>query len=155
MGVQAWMRGFGGLNMVTFLPQGVYWLKAKKGNVLAAERFLWMTKWWTHIAGWFTSASVLFAGMLMIELFYMGPGSGKKKNLLLSPSVLDHKPGLFNIFWHDRPGDILLEITGWFVWFVEFACWFMFYWSKKDAMKYAEYIIASATEEAENAMPDY
>ena len=113
----------------------------RKGNVKAAENFLWLTKWWCQIAGWFSSAGVLFAGMLMIELFYMGPP--KDDRLLLSPHVSDHKPGLFNIFWHDQPGDVWLEILGWFVWFAEFADRFMFYWSKKDAMQYARYIIAA------------
>ena len=80
--------------------------------------------------------------MLIIELFYM-PGSDDDRLLLLSPKVLDHKPGLFNIFWHDRPGDFLLEMLGWFIWLSEFTTWFMFYWSKTDAIKYAKYMIAS------------
>lgn len=148
VGVQAWMRGFTLANLFTFLPQGITWLRAKNGNVVAAQRFIWLTKWWTHIAGWFTSAGAMFAGMLVIELFYMGPNSGKKK--LLAPLVFDHKHGLFNIFWKDRPGDFLLEIAGWFVWFVEFASWFMFYWGKSDAILYAEYIIASNSPDEKN-----
>ena len=80
--------------------------------------------------------------MLIIELFYM-PGDDDDRLLLLSPKVQDHRPGLFNIFWYDRPGDFLLEMMGWFIWLSEFTTWFMFYWSKTDAIKYAKYMIAS------------
>jgi len=85
MGIQAWIRGFSGLNLFSFLPQAITWTRAKNGNIRAAERFLWLTKWWTHIFGWFSSLSVLWAGMLCIELFYMGPGSLERGKKLLAP----------------------------------------------------------------------
>ena len=117
----------------------------RNGDVRAAERFIWITQKWAQAMGWISSLGVLFAGMLIIELFYMGPSDDDDRLLLLSPNVLDHKHGLTNIFWSSRPGDIWLEMLGWFIWFAEFACWFMFYWSKGDAIKYAKYIIASNT----------
>ena len=142
MGVQAWIRAFTGPHLFVFLPQAIAWTRMRNGSVRAAERFIWITKWWSQIAGWISSLGVLFAGMLIIELFYMG-GSDDDRLLLLSPRVADHRPGLFNIFWYDRPGDFLLEMLGWFIWLSEFTTWFMFYWSKTDAIKYAKYMIAA------------
>jgi len=144
MGIQAWIRGFTGTHLFVFLPQAIAWTRAKNGHQVAAERFLWMTKWYCQISGWISSLIVLWAGMLIIELFYM-PGK-KNHQHLLAPQVGDHKDGLFNIFWSDRPGDVWFEILGWMIWFVEFACWFMFYWTIKDAKQYARYLIASGAD---------
>ena len=48
-------------------------------------------------------------------------------------------------YFYFRSGDFMIEMFAWYIWATEFASWFMFYWSKDDAIKYAKYIIASNT----------
>ena len=93
--------------------------------------------------GWIFSIIVLFGGIIINEISFTTTINGGDRLLLLSPNVSDHKDGLLNIFYSTTPKDIFLNLVGWFIWVAEFACWFMFYWSKGDAIKYARYIIAS------------
>ena len=76
------MRAFttpGGL--AVWLPQAITWQRAKNGSVSAAERFLWITKWWAQIAGWlFFPASIAALGVAI------GDGDGDRK-MLMSPLV--------------------------------------------------------------------
>ena len=55
MGTQAWLRAFNGLDLLVFLPQAIFHQQAKKGNVIAAKRFVMMTEWGANIGGWLTS----------------------------------------------------------------------------------------------------
>ena len=71
MGAQAWLRAFNGpIDFAVFLPQAIFWTLAKNGKENAADRFVWVTKWWAHIAGWFASiATIYFALDWLIGAF--------------------------------------------------------------------------------------
>ena len=60
LGISAWLRTIMGLNPVGHLPSAIFYLGAKKGNVPSLKKFMWTTKYWTHIFGWATSLAYCF-----------------------------------------------------------------------------------------------
>ena len=60
----SWFRAFDGLNMFTFMPTAIVYTRLLRYHMDAAENFLWMVKWWSHLGGWVTSAGNMTIGAL-------------------------------------------------------------------------------------------
>ena len=68
MGTQAWMRAFTTpAGLFVWLPQAIMYTQAKNGNIRAAERFLWTTKWWAQIMGWLLFPGTIFAAVAVVD----------------------------------------------------------------------------------------
>ena len=148
MGTQAWMRAFttpGGL--AVWLPQAITWQRAKNGSVRAAERFLWITKWWAQIAGWlFFPASIAALGVAIGD----GDRDGDKK-MLMSPLVEKKRRRGDD----DEEGNQISLIVGASVILsLDIAGWTLFYLSYKDAINYGQYLLESNIQASEDSLAD-
>ena len=133
MGIQAWMRAFNGpVNIVSFLPQAIAWVRAKKGHPVAAERFVWFTKWWSQIAGWVTSLGTMYLAIdwLLLEADF-------DRHLLLSPKVSKKKKGKGDDDWEEA----VYGALGVIIISIEVAAWVMYYFSYSSALKYGESLV--------------
>ena len=149
---QAWMRAFttpGGL--FVWLPQAITAKRAAQGSVRAAERFVWITKWWAQIAGW-----LFFPGTIAVLITLIDEGVWYDDRRLLAPRVQKHQNNWWgNNWWYDDDeGDYnwYSQIVGASVMLsLEIAGWVMFYVSYKDSLKYGEYLIQRNIKYAEGA----
>ena len=135
--------------LFVWLPQAAAWTRAKNGNVRAAERFLWITKWWAQIAGWILFPGTVFAAVAAVDpdlILYITDD----RRRLLSPSVkAPHGGGGWNwVWWDDEDNedyseDWITRIVGATIMLsIDIAGWVMFYVSYKDALKYGQYLVA-------------
>ena len=123
MGLQAWMHSFSGWNLFSFAPQAKAFLKAYHGDMTGAQEFWWYTKNYSQRSGWWNSI-VMLIGYSMYAKKYPEIGGAK---------------------------GIRMTIFGSLGYATEIACWVMFYVTRVDALKYAEYLIAAAAEEGQHA----
>ena len=140
MDSQAWMRAFttpGGI--FVWLPQAIVSVRAQQGSLVAAQRFVSITKWWANIGGWlFFPVTIAVLSILTDYSFWFDEEDEGRR--LLSPKVFAHNNAAFGVYQEDyyffamvAAGAIMatLEVVG----------WILFYVSYKDAIKYGKYLI--------------
>ena len=155
MGTQAWMRAFTTpAGLFVWLPQAIMYTQAKNGNIRAAERFLWTTKWWAQIMGWLLFPGTIFAAVAIVDadlIRYLGEHDDSDYyRRLLSPRTKAHNwwswdddedNDEYDSSWIERiiAGVVMISL--------DVAGWVMFYVAYKDSLKYTQYLIASGLKE--------
>ena len=71
MGASAWMHTFTPFGLVTWLPQAITWVKSGR-DLLAAERFLFTTKYWSQISGWLAVPGSIAIALIIMDLYIAG-----------------------------------------------------------------------------------
>ena len=67
MGVTAWIRAFFGFDFFSFLPLAIAHTVVANGHYGSANAYMWIERYWAHIAGWVGSiVNMLMAAGLII-----------------------------------------------------------------------------------------
>ena len=63
------MRSIFGLNPLAYLPQAIFYVTANHGSINGAKHFMWQTRWWAHIWGWFGTLGLVIATCSIVFSF--------------------------------------------------------------------------------------
>ena len=89
VGVQAWIRSFlTPFGLVSWLPEAITWVRAQRDNETASQRFLFTTKYWSHIMGWLTFPVTMFIAAIAIDPYLVIYDDDEDDKLLMSPSLI-------------------------------------------------------------------
>jgi len=143
-GIFAWIRSFTLFGIVGWMPTAILWTRLNRYHFSAAPKFMWLLKWWSHIAGLCTTfLNLTFAGFMVSGAFVAEDNKDDTPKVSRRHRSSDwytwswgddyqRNQGLnekgVHIFWGTAV--ILSEITG----------TVMYYIFRKGAYRYAEYV---------------
>ena len=134
-GAFAWVRSITLLGAFGWLPTAIAQARLNRYNIQAAPKFMWLTKWWSHIAGLSTTFLNLTLAGFMIGGSFSNDTDCESNN---SKSRRNRRYSLYEDceYWSNTTFDVI----GVWVIMVELLGTWAYYFYRKGAYRYAAYI---------------